>query len=782
MINYNENMSRESKKRYKTIRTVIMVPILLLFAFFLTTVLTINYLNTRNELLQNFEVLKSQILNSTVSAIRLVDESKKALEISLDEKLQAMFPSFIEEYERAERNPYKMNLRKLREDLGGDIHLFVINKEGIIIRTTEPKDLDFQLGGDTPFGRKLIEILHSNKYYPDRLVIGNNTGILTKWAYHPTPDNQYILELGLDARNINYNIEKSHISAITDYIVSQYREVLDIRILGSSYWEDVVLEYSEIFIGKGFSGVKSPQLADLVKLLEEQNKDGENFIINNGNEQKQYIYVNLSDPYFVTNEKYVVEIIFTREIIEKKLSEQLIFSLIVITLSLITGFILIAFVSTRLSSPIHNAVLSVQQIARGDLQHRLDTDSKNEFSILESNINSMVGTLQEAHTSLKSNEQYLYQIINSLPSILICVDENLKITLWNRMAQIETGIHFAEAKGKSLPSLVSDMAFLEDHIRKAMKDNRKIELAIQVKELNDRLIYRETTIYPLEGDSMKGAIIRTDDITERVKSDMDKVQSEKMLSIGGLAEGMAHEINNPLAGIVQTVGVMKERLFNRDLSSNQKASEKAGLSLDHLEQYLHERGIERMIGNVESSSVRVGEIIGTILGFSSLSDGKQSGHDLRLLMDKAIEIASSESNLKDKYQFREIPISKNYEKDIPIVRCEESKIVQVFLNILLNAAQAIIDADADNPRMTVSISSLEKEESVLVKIKDNGIGMDPHTSKRVFEPFFTTRTEKEAKGLGMSIAYFILNNEHKGSIEVESASGSGTTVRMRIPC
>ena len=270
------------------------------------------------------------------------------------------------------------------------------------------------------------------------------------------------------------------------------------------------------------------------------------------------------------------------------------------------------------------------------------------------------------------------------------------------------------------------------------------------------------------------------DITERLRTEEALVQTEKMMSLGGMASGMAHEINNPLGGILQGVQNVIRR-FSPGLPANKRAADKAGLDLKALGTYLDERKISSMLQGIKASGERAAEVVSAMLTFSNTSDSRRAPCSLEALIDKAIEMAGTEYNLTRRYDFRNISIKRNFAKGMPLVPCTETEIVQVFLNILRNAAQAMCGNDPQNTPPRLSIVIRRNGNHAVVRFTDNGAGMPSNVAKRIFEPFFTTREPGEGTGLGLSVSYFIITRNHGGSIAVRSEPGEGTTISIRLP-
>ncbi len=396
-----------------------------------------------------------------------------------------------------------------------------------------------------------------------------------------------------------------------------------------------------------------------------------------------------------------------------------------------------------------------------------------------------IKTRNRAEKELSSTKKLLSNIIDSMPSVLIGVDSNGKVTQWNMTAKEITGIEAADARGKSLstvfPRMAQDMKRIEESIRtrEIKKDKKKPRSSEQ------GICYDDVTIYPLIANGVEGAVLRIDDITDQVRMEEMMIQSEKMLSVGGLAAGMAHEINNPLAGMIQTASVMGNRLTNETMPANHTAAAKAGTDMATIRAFMEAREIPRMITAIKESGSRVAEIVSNMLSFARKGDTHRSPQDMAELMDKTLELASTDYDLKKKYDFRHLEIVKEYQENLPKVLCEGSKIQQVLLNILTNGAQAMQEGrkreNGEIHRFVLRLSLEKKKNMVRIEIEDNGRGMTEATRKRVFEPFFTTKPEGEGTGLGLSVSYFIITENHGGTMTVESEPGKGTNFIIHLP-
>ena len=422
------------------------------------------------------------------------------------------------------------------------------------------------------------------------------------------------------------------------------------------------------------------------------------------------------------------------------------------------------------------------------LRFGMKNNKPDELEMVVNAINGMrLNLLQDIEIQKKQEKEliylrnYLSNIIDSMPSILVGVDVKGNITQWNKTAELRTGFPVKEAKGKRLFDFLPQLASMEEKISQSIKTEKVIQEQNKMFHQGAGTRYEYITIYPLKADGIEGAVIRVDDITEKVQMEEMMVQSKKMLSIGGLAAGMAHEINNPLAGMMQSAEVMKNRMTNKDIPANKTIAEEVGINLDALDVYMEKRGITEMLDNVNESGRRISDIVDNMLNFARKSEAVISLEDISVLLDDTLGLAVTDYDLKKEYDFRMIEIKKEYEENMPLVSCERTKIQQVFLNILRNSAQAMQESKTISPGLTFRTYTSNKKDHAVIEIEDNGPGMDEETCKRIFEPFFTTKPEGVGTGLGLSVSYFIVTENHDGAMSVKSTTGNGSTFIIHLP-
>ena len=377
-------------------------------------------------------------------------------------------------------------------------------------------------------------------------------------------------------------------------------------------------------------------------------------------------------------------------------------------------------------------------------------------------------------------QNYLNSIIDSMPSALIALDEQLYVTQWNQEASALSGTRLDQALNQPIflafeplkPYLPQLKATVEQHTVE------RIERVTWIKDEEPK--HYALTFYPLMGGAGRGVVIRIDDITQRLSLEEMMVQSEKMLSVGGLAAGMAHEINNPLGTILHNVQNIRRRL-STDLPKNLEHAEQVGVELETVNRYLQSREVPQLLDGIQQAGARAAKIVTHMLSFSRRSNRQMAPCDLPALIDQAVEIAGNDFDLAIGFDFKGQAIIRQFDPTLGPVPGTANELEQVLLNLLKNAAQAIHLREDDSEPGRIILRTRLNPPWAEIQVEDNGIGMSESVRKRTFEPFFTTKEIGQGTGLGLSVSYFIITNNHKGQMEVHSTLGQGTCFTLRLP-
>lgn len=386
-----------------------------------------------------------------------------------------------------------------------------------------------------------------------------------------------------------------------------------------------------------------------------------------------------------------------------------------------------------------------------------------------------------AEIFFKSESRYR-MLVESSCDIIFSLDMDGRFTYISPAWEKILGHEPAEVVGQSFREFIhpDDQQGCAETIAHAVRSGQVGEYTYRIRHADGSWRWHTSRGTPhTDENGVMTVIGMAHDITERLRIEEIMTRTEKMIMISGMAAGMAHEINNPLGAIMQHAQNI-ERRVSADIPANRKAAAEVGVSLELVRAYLQKRGIFGFIDHIRSAGIRASEIISNMLQFSRRSDSGAEYVDLSALLDRVLELAGTDYDMKKKYDFPRIALQRDYAVDLPAVQVAVAEMEQVLLNILKNAAQAMAGAAMlRQPRITLR-TRLSKG-IVLIEICDNGPGMDEATRLRIFEPFFTTKEVGVGTGLGMSVSYAIITKGHHGSIEVQSHPGEGSCIAIKLP-
>jgi PAS domain S-box-containing protein len=379
-------------------------------------------------------------------------------------------------------------------------------------------------------------------------------------------------------------------------------------------------------------------------------------------------------------------------------------------------------------------------------------------------------------------QDYLHSILNSMPSMLIGITEAGTITHWNNQAEQSTGVSSTSALGKDIHQTYPELPLSAPRLREiiANGDSKSFESIQHGK--GSLAAYQDIVIYPLQGEhQVNGAVIRIDDVTLRVNLENMMMQHEKMKSLGELAAGLAHELNNPLGAILQNLQTVERRL-QIGLEANQNCADDVGISLADLNRYIGQREIPVMLNHIREAGDRASQIISNMLEFSRNNDLQNQSENFIDLVDATIAMASLTIKQEGELAFKDIAIQRHYPKRDIYVNCSASGIQQVLLNLFNNTCQAFAEVDALNHSdPTINITLEQRQQQLVMTVEDNGPGIDAAAIRHIFDPFFTTKEVGRGTGLGLSVSYFIITQRHNGHFHVQSEPGKGCCFEIILP-
>ncbi len=363
---------------------------------------------------------------------------------------------------------------------------------------------------------------------------------------------------------------------------------------------------------------------------------------------------------------------------------------------------------------------------------------------------SLYARLKEKIGEFERLKEFNENIVESINVGIIAIDLDDRIESWNAQMEAMYALSRGEAIGQRLGA-VFPAEFIEalEGFRDEQGVHNLYKFRITTRAGEQRTV--NIAIAPLLSRDFVplGRIVLVDDITERVALETQLAQADKLSSIGLLAAGVAHEINTPLAVIASYA-----QMLAKQMKGDTRLDTRLGPVLDKITQ----------------QSFRAAEIANGLLNFSRTSTTEFRSTDLNQVIRDTLSL------LEHQFKTAQILVDLDLSGDLPPIHGNPGKLQQVFLNLLLNAK----DAMPSGGRLRVATLVNGHVEA---HISDSGSGIAPEHLKRIYDPFFTTKTmpgDKRGTGLGLSVSYGIIQ-EHAGKIHVESAVGAGTTFHLEFP-
>jgi PAS domain S-box-containing protein len=359
----------------------------------------------------------------------------------------------------------------------------------------------------------------------------------------------------------------------------------------------------------------------------------------------------------------------------------------------------------------------------------------------------LYGQLRVKAEEIERLRQFSDSVVESLTDGLVVVDLEDRIMRWNRRLETLIGLERGRAIGRRLPA-VFDKVFL-DSVYAARRDSPQgatlYRVPLAVTHSGQKRLLVNAGIAPFQtADGVKvGWIIVLEDITDRANLEEQLRLSEKMAAIGLLAAGVAHEVNTPLTGISSFTQMLLERSDADDPRT-------------------------QLLEKIERQTFRAAKIVNSLLNLARPSDGEAGPVDLNGVIGDVLSL------LEHQFKTSRVQVRKELTGQPVIVRGVEYKLQQVFLNLFLNARDAMPKGG------WLSVSARIDASEAIVELADTGVGIPAEHLARIYDPFFTTKPEGRGTGLGLSVTYGIVQ-EHGGTLVCESAVGQGTRFRLTLP-
>ena len=406
-----------------------------------------------------------------------------------------------------------------------------------------------------------------------------------------------------------------------------------------------------------------------------------------------------------------------------------------------------------ITKPIKKLIEGVQSAAVGDFTKTIDVPGQFEFS-------QLVGAYNQMLSSLKKSEEHLRKVFYAADDAIMTTDREGRITLWSESSERMFGYGKDQIVGRDLSTLHSPRV-KSDLIRQMQ------ESAMKKGRWQGEIVYANSKGHFIDGwcvmttlaeetGEIIGYLSVVRDMTEKKQMEMQLIQADKMASLGELAAGVAHEINNPLSGIISNAEFLQEEI---PAESEEQQEE---------------------IREIVENGRRIKTIVQDLLNFSRQRDSKTYTP-----LDIPEVITSSLNLTEHQIQLDRIKIVKEIGDKLPPVRGSFNQIEQVFINLLSNARHALNQKYPDSHEdktLLIRTDQVEGDGRKYIRIEflDRGIGIPEENVDKILNPFFTTKEQGQGTGLGLSISYNIIQ-EHNGAIRFESKEGEYTKVTIDLP-
>ena len=363
----------------------------------------------------------------------------------------------------------------------------------------------------------------------------------------------------------------------------------------------------------------------------------------------------------------------------------------------------------------------------------------------------------QAEEALKRSEANLRMLLEKSPTLTFVHRDGTALYV-NRALLDRLGLSDAsEIVGKSTLEYVhpEDRSKVIERIAFTTSGGGGIPIEVRFIHRDGSLVTVEAVGFQLVFDEQPAVVVFCVDVTERRELYARMAVADRMVSVGTLAAGVAHEINNPLAYVIG----------NLELLSRELPAMLAGTSRYPAQE------IHAIVADARDGAVRVAAIVRELRALSRSDEASKGPIDLEPVLASCLKMVGNELRHRARV-FTSIP------SDLPPVEANASRLGQVFLNLLVNAAHAIPDGRGDSAM--IRVRAYAEAGNVIVEVADTGVGIPPHVIGRIFDPFFTTKPIGQGTGLGLPISHEIVRSVG-GSIDVESTPGAGTTFRVVLP-
>ncbi|MDI9633388.1 MAG: ATP-binding protein [Methanolinea sp.] len=732
--------------------TYLVVSIFCILIVAVAGLVFISYVSMERTLSENARFVQLQTENSIDAVFKAREEAYLVLERSLDERMEAAFVPFLAEYERAGGDPARMDLARVKRDIGGDMELYVIDQNATIVATTYPPELGLRFGDYAPyFVEYLTRIRLSEGYFPDKIVSEKSTGAMRKFAYMPAPDHAHVLEMGLPVRlpedpafryldrDIVMEVEKSN-----PYLVG-------VRIFDTTLREKV---------GGNTVEVTDPELRERLESVRSTRRTLEVSDPRSGNTTR-YLFVDLRDERTGSDVSRIIELSYTMLPVKKTLEGALL-SHVIVGFAFLLGCASLAFFTIRkFTGPIRRMERDLDIIAGGNLDHPVTRPLGRDLLHLEESITRMGSRLKETLVEVRKSEENYRELVEGSNSIIMRCAPDGTILFMNRFGLEFFGYGEDEIAGKSITEAISGPAarageggmlpfFRLSECPMRTRDGREVWVA-----WTHRIVGREggrpAEILSIGTDisRQKEAEREIQELNARLEQKVEERTSQLIETIRNLESftySVSHDLRAPLRAISGYSSILLSGL--QDIPPRER-------------QYLE---------RIQRSANEMGDLIDDLLTYSRI--GGTALH--RKVVDPGGIVNEVLSGFHGEIQRYRAEVRVG---EMPPCSADPGLLKQVYHNLIGNA----LKFSRTRERPLVEVGAFVRDGVPVYYVRDNGIGFDMRYAEKIFGVFerLCDTGQYEGTGVGLAIARRIVEL-HGGEIWAESEPGRGATFSFTL--
>jgi PAS domain S-box-containing protein len=724
-----------------------------LFVIIVTVVLAgiwTNFETSRSNLETNAERLR-EITESHINAsFRMIDTSLKLYDSTYNREMQDAFVLVMAEYGRAGGDPAKMDLEGLKARIGG-MDVFVIDDRCVIGYTTKPTDLGLDFTVVYPeFVDYFGEIRNSSRFYPDRVVKDWTTGSMTKYGYMPTPDHRYVIELGLASEH--FEGERRGLD---------YYDVVDEVRAFNPYLDDVLLFQTQKRLIHNASYVPTPEESAMLEYLIKVNRTTQ--VVADPGSRRTVVWevVDMRDPDYGSDMSIFAKLIYDDALLAAQENRLAFMHTFAALLVLMTGGLLAAAVSLRVSRPIEQIAADVDAVAAGDLDHPIRPAGGYELSRLAEKTGVMVAQLREQIRQREASERRFADLVQLLPLGVFETGLDGTVTFANPAALQSFGLGPGDLeRGLTVFSVIAP----EDRARAeavfgavlAGEISRESEYA-GVRSDGAAFSMLAYTAARYEGGAVAGVRGSFVDVSRlkqieaemrRMNAELEDRVAERTDELEAFTYSVSHDLRAPLRAIDGYSAIL----------SKESGPGPGGKGKHYLDEI--RRTVRLMNGLIDG-----------LLALSRL-DRQELVREQVSPGPLVMEVVSV---VREQDLGRKITIAIG---DLPPCSADRAMLRQVYANLVGNAVK--FTRDASEPGIEIGAVAAGTETAYYVR--DNGVGFDAAGAERIFEPFQRLHRADRFEGSGIGLATVDrIVRRHGGRCWAESTPGEGATFFFTLP-